>query len=119
MIYTIDCPPEINPVKYLSALLFFLFISCGSKQEVLSLADLKAGEKAEIIEIVIPEAYLADSALHNRLLRGVGAKVGVSGTSRGAKEAERGTNYGFDIEGGSYFGLYEPQASMVKVKRIE
>ena len=107
-------------MKYSSLLIFLLIFSCSPKQEkALTLADLKKGEKAEIIAIDLPEELQADSTMHLGLIRRVGVKVGVTGVSRGPEEAERGMNYGFDIDGGNYFGLYEPHASMVKVKRLE
>ncbi len=106
-------------MKYFSIALLTLLISCGSNQEVLTLADLKKGDKAEIISIEIPEEYKADSSLHMRLLNNVGAKIGIQGTSRGPKEANRGIIYGFDPENGNFFGLYEPQASMVIVRKLK
>ncbi len=108
----------MKTIKHLP-LLLLLIVSCSSKEEALTLADLKAGDKVEFIAIEMEEEHLADSSLHMRMLRAMGVSVGVTGTSRGSKEAQRGTLYGFDIEDGNYFGLYEPQASMVKVRRLK
>ena len=106
-------------IKKIYLLLLLCFLSCQSKEDFLTLSDLKEGQRAEVIAIEMMEEHLADSALHMRLLKGVGVKVGLKGEARGPKEASRGIIYGFDPLEGNYFGLYEPQASMIKVKIIE
>jgi len=106
-------------MRYL--LLIFVFaIACSPKEEKLfSLSDLKAGERAEIMVIELPEGEDMDKDLNKRMFKMLGVEIGAVLTARGPKEAKKGIIFGFDVDEGKYFGLYEPQAKMVKVSRLE